>query len=470
MTYRITVGDTVFFAQAGENLLQALRRAGFAPDAPCGGMGRCGKCRVEVNGAPQLACRCSIDRDMTVVLPRQAAMGQVSAPGAGGSLLAAIDIGTTTLVCYLLDAGGKPLYTCSAANPQISYGADVVSRIRLAMQGSREAMTQALRRQLQKLLQEGCAGIGARMEDITAIAVVANPCMQQLFLGMEVENLARIPFTPAVSNAVELPAEEYFPGCKGILRVAPAVAGYVGSDTLGCILASGLHESKDTALLVDIGTNGEMVLCHGGRLLACATAAGPALEGANIRFGMRAAEGAIFRVTERGCRVLGDTEAVGICGSGLVDAVALLLEKGLLNSRGKLLTDDQAYALTDRVYLTQEDIRQLQAAKGAIAAGVCMLAQAAKISLEQIERVILAGAFGSALDPESVCRIGLLPRELAGKLRSCGNLAGEGAKLLARSRETLALSQELARRIEVVELSLEQGFPRSYSQNMRFRE
>jgi uncharacterized 2Fe-2S/4Fe-4S cluster protein (DUF4445 family) len=210
----------------------------------------------------------------------------------------------------------------------------------------------------------------------------------------------------------------------------PDISGYVGADTVGCILAEALHRATEPTLLVDIGTNGEMVLCSGNRMITCATAAGPALEGANIVCGMTASSGAIDHVwlAEGKIQVstIGNTPPIGICGSGLMDAVAVLLELGILNARGRILSKKEQEGqriiyLTDSVFLTQEDIRQVQLAKGSIRAGIELMANEMGIRVADISCCLLAGAFGTYLKPESACRIGLLPPELAGRIHSVGN-------------------------------------------------
>jgi uncharacterized 2Fe-2S/4Fe-4S cluster protein (DUF4445 family) len=295
--------------------------------------------------------------------------------------------------------------------------------------------------------------------------------MQQLFLGLDVSNLVRIPFDPVLKNAEVTPATACLPRCaNALLLTVPDIAGYIGADTVACLLAAKPDTDAPT-LLVDIGTNGEMVLCRGSRRLACATAAGPALEGANISRGMPAQPGAIDRVAwENGrfvCHVLGGGEARGICGSGLVDAVAAALDAGLLNSRGKVLTPDGLLSLTDTVALTQEDIRQVQLAKGAIAAGIRLLAQTMGLSPADIRQVRLAGAFGSCLDPKSAVRIGLLPLE-AEKITAIGNAALAGAMVLACCGPALAEAEALAHTTQHLELAGTPGFQKAFAKHMRF--
>jgi predicted metal-binding protein len=256
--------------------------------------------------------------------------------------------------------------------------------------------------------------------------------------------------------------------------IVPDISGFVGADTMGCLLAARLYEQEEPTLLVDIGTNGEMVLGTKHRMAACATAAGPALEGANIRFGMRASAGAIDHVwTENGkihCSVIGGGAARGICGSGLVDAVAVGLELGRINKRGRILTEDHTLRLTDVVCLTQEDIRQVQLAKGAIHAGISLLAEQMGLEITAIRKVQLAGAFGSFTDPKDACRIGLLPEQLCDRIEALGNAALEGAKMLALDGTLLPFTQELAEKIEFVELSSLPSFPKIFAKAMLFRE
>lgn len=477
--YHVKIQNAILTARGGENLLSVLRQNGLAPDAPCGGNGKCGKCRMVVDGREVLACQYEVRSDITVEPPQKdrthilTTGTDVTVPldPVQAGYLAAFDIGTTTVVCFLLSRSGEEIAVESMLNPQQPYGADVVSRIQRAMKGDRAALTETIRAGMARLLEKCCEKAEISPKEIGVVSVVGNPCMQQLFLGLDVDNLAAVPFAPVLTKAEIVDAKTYLACCENAkLLIVPDISGYVGADTMGCVLAAKLYDVKDTVLMVDIGTNGEMVLAHGGRMVACSTAAGPALEGANIQFGMRGSAGAIDHVTETGCTVIGGGEAQGICGSGLIDAVAVMLEKGVLNKRGRVQTEDHNYPLTDRVYLTQEDIRQVQMAKGAIAAGVCLMAEYLGITVDEIDRVILAGAFGSFMDPDSACRIGLLPEELRGRITAAGNIAGSGAKLLARNKNQLVLAQRLVEKIEFLELASLPSFQRTFAKNMSFRE
>lgn len=473
----------------GTNLMEALRSAGILLDAPCGGNGRCGKCTVNADGADVLACQTAVEHDMQVLIPEEKDLHVMHSgietetrmdPLCPGPLLA-IDIGTTSVVCFLLDGStGKELASASTLNPQTAFGADVISRIREALSGKLEVERDIIREELTKLILKACADAQVDPLDIGVVSVVGNPAMQQLFLGISPENLAGVPFEPVLTEMKVVPCRDILPVCDNAsLLIVPDIAGYIGADTLGCVLSTKLYEADELTLMVDIGTNGEMVLGNKDRMIACSTAAGPALEGANIHFGMRGTDGAIDHVRSSdgsfSCTVIGGGKAEGICGSGLIDAVAVSLEAGLLNKRGRISTteeiDGQRFIpLRDGIYLTQEDIRQVQMAKGAICAGVQLMAQQLGKQVKDIRRVLLAGAFGSFMDPASACRIGLLPEELNDRITAVGNAAGSGARLMACDRAQIELAQELKDRIEFLELASLKEFSVTFAKCMNFRE
>ena len=479
--FQVTVlpDGRIFEAIENESLLELLRREGLLLDAPCGGQGKCGKCRVIIKGREVLACHTTVDRNMTVTLPlkeREHILTQGILPSGEGAFRThkslAFDIGTTTVAGYLLEEDtGRQLATASAPNPQRVFGADVVSRIRCACSGEMEALTRAIRETLSELTLTLCRGANTVPEEIGTVAVVGNPAMQQLFLGVLPENLARPPFAPVLTEAKKLPAGECLPPVKNAqLLLVPNIFGFVGADTVAGILATDMDRREELTLLVDIGTNGEMVLGNREKLVACSTAAGPALEGANIAFGMTARPGAIDKVFPDGSvRVIGGGKAEGICGSGLIDAVAVALEQGKLNGRGKILHGDRI-ELTEDIHLTQEDIRQVQLAKGAISAGITLLCAHFGVKTAEIQQVYLAGAFGSFLDPASACRIGLLPPELESKIIAVGNAAGSGAVMLAREESQLSRAAQIVENTCHLDLASHKDFPRSFAKGMRFAE
>lgn len=298
---------------------------------------------------------------------------------------------------------------------------------------------------------------------VSMVSVAGNTAMHHLLLGLDPKPLTVPPYMPAATEAVE----------REGLRVLPNIAGFVGGDTVGCMLAAQLHEKEELTLLIDIGTNGEMVLGdHSGRL-ACSTAAGPAFEGAKIACGMRGAEGAVDHVwLEKGkiaWSVLGGGKAKGLCGSGLLDLVACLLETGVISEMGRMNCETYQLEGTD-VYLTQKDVREVQLAKAAIRAGIELMCSHRGVSPAQVQEVLLAGAFGSYLTPSSACKIGMIPPCLEEKIRPIGNAAGLGAAMCAASGTAFETAKQLARETEFLELASKADFQDLFVDCLSFEE
>ena len=465
---------------AGTTVLQAQIQAGLHPDAPCGGKGTCGKCRVELDGREVLACQTPVDRNMTVRLTvsgqnrilTEGLAVQVKPDGEGGYALA-FDIGTTTVVCYLLDGHtGALLAQASTVNPQSQFGADVISRIQEVLDTGTEELKHCIRTALTKLTQEVCRKAGIRPEEVSTAAIVGNTAMHHLLLGIDPRPLVTPPYMPGVFEALELDAEDILP-ISGKVRILPNIAGFVGGDTVGCMASTRFDQLDELTLMIDIGTNGEMVLGDKHRRIACSTAAGPAFEGAKISCGMRGADGAVDHVkVENGeitYHVIGEGEAIGLCGSGLLDLVAALLDTEIVDESGYL--EDGVYRLGNTpVALTQKDIREVQLAKAAIRAGIELLASHLGVKLEDIRQVYLAGAFGNYLSPASACRIGMIPPILLNRIKPIGNAAGEGAKLSALSRAEFDYAKVLAAETEFLELASLPEFQDCYVDALEFAE
>ena len=466
--------------ESGTTLLQARIAAGLRPDAPCGGRGTCGKCRAVVDGREVLTCQTTVDRDMTVTLPevrRERVLTSGTAvsvqPDGTDRYALALDAGTTTLAAYLLDgASGALLASASALNPQGQYGADVISRIQYALEGGGNALRDCVRDALDALTRQMAEQVGISPHEITAAAVAGNTAMHHLLLGIAPGPLVTPPYMPKVFEALELDPAGLLP-IAGKIRMLPNIAGFVGGDTVACMTAIRFDELEELTLLIDIGTNGEMVLGNKERRIACSTAAGPAFEGAKISCGMRGVEGAVDHVIlENGKRchhVIGGGEAVGLCGSGLLDLIAVLLETGEIDGGG-LLSGGGFRLDGTAVVLTQRDVREVQLAKAAIRAGIELLSQTLGRAVEDIRTVYLAGAFGNYLDPASACRIGMLPPCLEDRIIPIGNAAGEGAKLCALSRDAYTYSQRLAEGTEFLELASLPQFQDCYVDALEFSE
>ena len=456
--------------EAGASLLSAQILAGLRPDAPCGGKGTCGKCRVTLDEEEVLACQTPVDRDMTVWLEKEGSVRILTEglscgtqPDGENDYALAYDIGTTTVVAYLLDGhSGKLLAQSSCMNPQSQYGADVISRIQHSLDGNGERLSRCIRNALRELTEKVCKNVDISPESIGTAAIVGNTAMHHLLLNIDPKPLVTPPYMPAVFEALE----------KEKARILPNIAGFVGGDTVGCLVSTRFDQQEDLTLLIDIGTNGEMVLGNKHRRIACSTAAGPAFEGAKISCGMRGAEGAVDHVwLEDGkiqYHVIGDTPPKGLCGSGLLDLVAVLLDTGILDESGYL--EEKEFNLCENVTLTQKDIREVQLAKAAIRAGIELLAQTLGVEVGGIETVYLAGAFGNYLNPASACRIGMIPPVLLDRIQPIGNAAGEGAKLCALSRKEFEYSQQLARNTEFLELASLPNLQDCYVDALEFEE
>jgi uncharacterized 2Fe-2S/4Fe-4S cluster protein (DUF4445 family) len=402
---------------------------------------------------------------MTVTLPE---VGEAAILTSGLSVTAhldgenayalAFDIGTTSVVCYLLDGhSGKQLAQASCLNPQTQFGGDVISRLQHVLQNNSDALQASIREALAALTVETAQAAGISPEAITVAAIAGNTAMHHLLLGIDPKPLTTPPYMPAVSQAMELPAPGILPiSPAGTVRMLPNIAGFVGGDTAGCLVAVRFDRMDKLTLMLDIGTNGEMVLGDKHGFLACSSAAGPAFEGAKISCGMRGTTGAVDHVyLENGqlrYHVIGDALPVGLCGSGLLDLAAVLLETEEITGTGRMPCKE--YRLGDSsVVLTQKDVPELQLAKGAIRAGIELMCEHLGRRMEEIDTVLLAGAFGNYLNPASACRIGMIPPCLEDKIRPIGNAAGVGAQLCALSRAEFDYSKALAAKAQFLELA-----------------
>lgn len=407
----------------------------------------------------------------------------------------AVDIGTTKLAAYLVDlSSGETLASKGAMNPQIAFGEDVMSRIGHAIihPGGGEQLRSAIVETLNELARDVCAQINRQTEDIVDAVVVGNTAMHHLFLGLPVKQLGQAPYVAAESAALDLPVSdvglEIAPGA--FVHLLPNIAGFVGSDHVAMLLASGLPEHKGVALGMDIGTNTEISLVAQGLHLACSTASGPAFEGAHIQYGMRAAPGAIEGVAIHGEKVLiktvEDMPPVGLCGSGILDLVAQMRRAGIINSRGAMNvvsgnprvrsgahgSEFVVVAATENggteITFSRSDANEIQLAKGAIRAGVNILLQHAGVIEADINEVIIAGAFGTYLNVQSGIDIGMFPHVTRHRYKQVGNAAGAGARMALLSKAQRERAKELARHVEYIELTAEEGFASTFARALPF--
>jgi uncharacterized 2Fe-2S/4Fe-4S cluster protein (DUF4445 family) len=491
----VPLGETLT-TTAGTSLQDVLFLHGV--EFPCGGKGRCKGCRVRVvDGALpvtdeerqrltgeerlsgwRLACRHSAESDLTLhvaqwestILADESAFEFTPREGVG----IAVDVGSTTLVAQLVDLQtGSVRGVTTALNHQAKYGADIMSRVGFAMTGDGlTVLRDVLREQIASMIGRLFEPSPEARDHLTDIVLVGNTVMHHLFCGFPTEPLSRNPFTSPNLAGWNVVADEigwHFPH-HPMIRFLPCVGGFVGSDVLAGVFATRLHASNALVGLIDLGTNGEIVLGNRERLVCCSTAAGPAFEGARISMGMRAATGAISRVGIRDhlfdIHTIGEQVTPrGICGSGLIDAVACGLDLHMVRQTGRIPIPPHRIDLTDTVHLTQTDIREVQLAKGAISAGVRILLKELGASMEDIQLLHLAGAFGNYVSIASARRIGLLslPQD---RIHAAGNTALLGAKIaLFSDMQNLT---DLAGRITHIGLSSHHDFQDVYVEEMTF--
>ena len=542
MTIEITIfpGGQTVSCSTGVRLHEALAQAGETPATPCGGNGTCGKCTVQVapgrlhdaerNVATRvLACQYPVREPLTLWLseesqrhedvqiltstdfrPKEAsnACPEARSPKPKACRYAvAVDIGTTTIVAELICLLTQRACGVQAChNPQAEFGDDVISRIQYASESPDKAAR--LRKVVVDVVNELIAvlahGESISPEQITQVAIAGNTTMQQLFAGLDVQSLGHSPFEPATKHYPPAPAADYgliIPP-EGTVRLFPVIGGFVGGDLVAGIIATQLCSQNAPSLLIDIGTNGEILLWQpdGRLLLASATAAGPAFEGARISQGMIAATGAMERVVigdTLHVETIGNQPARGICGSGLIDLVAELLRIGAVATSGKLLTANRlpetvpltirdrfvtvdnkpafvivpqiASAVDRPILLTQHDIRQVQLAAGAVRAGITLLLRKAKIPPNDLANVFLAGGFGNYIRRENAQRIGLLPPEIpTERIRFCGNTSLAGAKTVLLNASCCDTMQKCADLAECVDLSKSPDFAAVFAESMLF--
>lgn len=481
----------VIQTREGTPLIDILHEYGV--EFPCGGKGSCGKCRVKVLegeiktdshhlenlqkldlGADwRLACLSECSGDLVLEVGQYETIIKADetpfefVPGKGLGI--AIDLGTTTLVCQLLDLStGKILAVETALNPQKKFGSDLISRLESALRGDREEMVTMIRHQIGEMIQKLCRGIS---ESVEKVVIVGNTVMQHFFCDYDIQALSYYPF-----ESRNLGARRYEQGeldwviHSRSITFYPSIGSFVGSDILAGILATGMHQKESHTLLIDLGTNGEIVLGNRHRLLCASTAAGPAFEGARITMGMQATTGAISSVhshdKEWHYHVIGNVEATGLCGSGLIDVVAQLLEDGIIGEFGEIFSGEDKIQLTGSVVLTQKDIQEFLLAKSAIASGVKILMSILSVAEDEIDRIYIAGGFGSFMNLENVQKTGMLEFS-PNKMHQLGNSALLGAKMFLF--EDASVPETILSITEHVNLESEPGFQDLYIRNLSFR-
>jgi uncharacterized 2Fe-2S/4Fe-4S cluster protein (DUF4445 family) len=506
-------------------VLEAARQLGIVLETPCNGMGTCGKCKVKTGSDYFLACQKNIteniavitenkenenktlqilsggqscsyplkpfiskqfDGEKTVVYGGNTILGTESGDTSKWCYGITVDIGTTTLVVAIIDlSNGNEIVSESRLNPQSSYAQDVLSRIHFA---SNHEGLNVLQNILIDVLNEMIGNLSEKAqistENIYEIVYSGNTAMLHLACGINPKPLGQYPYLSQIHGGEHFTALKFNISPFGVIYLPPIISAFVGADITSGILASQLYEQKETILFIDIGTNGEMVLAKNGSLAATSTAAGPAFEGMNITCGMRAGNGAIerFCINNDGSfdyQVIGGTRATGICGSGLLDITGELVRDGIIGKSGRFSLQKtigglrekdgkKAFFVTDDIYLTQNDVRQIQLAKGAVRSGIEALLMKMNLSKEEVSRIEIAGSFGYHLNEKSLLNIGLLPPEFEGKVIFVGNTAQSGGTAFLLNVDFRTKMLKVASEIQNIELANNENFEKIFVASLSF--
>lgn len=480
--------------QPGESIAQALLRKDYKVPMACGGNGTCGKCKVEIDGAWVNSCKLYPKPEEDIIisafgwgegreeLTQIAGVEKINitegrareAKRQTRKTFLAVDIGTTTIAAALAEKEtGTVLATAGCGNSQRIFGQDVLSRIKASVAGTGEKLKTLIRQDILNLLEE----IQKKQKDIVIehIYIAGNTTMEHLYMGDSCEGLGKAPFTP-VSLAERKDSLSNIP-----VTLLPGISAFVGADIAAGMLACGMDEEERPSLLLDLGTNGEMVLALEDKMIATSAPAGPALEGGNISCGVASVTGAISKVRVIGERTIigtiGNAPATGICGTGVLELVAGLYENHIIDASGQMKEKyrEEGFPLArmkdgKQITFTQQDIREVQLAKAAIHSGIELLLEHAGISMGEIKKVYLAGGFGVYLDVHIAAGIGLLPAELEKCTKAVGNTSLQGCIAYGSSEENRSRTEEMIKKCESINLAEQADFEERYIANMNFPE
>ena len=493
-------------AGEGETILTACARTGIILSAPCGGRRRCGKCKVtllegKVSGdAPDAegrvrACAAVPVSDIVIANPESSTiigselspvfLSTKKRPARAG---VALDIGTTTVSARLVDLNtASALDTISELNDQRVFGADVMSRIAAARDGKTAGLFTAINRQTGKLIEtfrKRC-----ELSRIEKLTVSGNTTMLHLFLNVDPSGMGEIPFTPVFLEEREMKGESLSLPAE-IVTLLPSVSAFIGGDITAGLAALEILEAPQPSLFIDIGTNGELALFNRGNILCCSTAAGPAFEGAEISCGLSGVNGAISAVElsdeasaliDAGAAgkanaaknpvlitTIGNTRPRGICGSGLIDAVAVMLKLGIMDETGLMEESPSGFTIAPGVSLTNMDIRQFQLAKSAILSGIKILCRNAGVRMIEIKNVFIAGGFGFFINRRNAVRTGIFPAEFIDLLSVCGNLSLQGAEECLTTENFIYKCKQIIARCSIIDLAADPSFMDEFAANMLF--
>ncbi|MBQ9341622.1 MAG: DUF4445 domain-containing protein [Lachnospiraceae bacterium] len=504
LIHDLTTGKK-FAAERGVTLLKALLAEDIYVDNACNGMGTCGKCKVYIEGIGEvLSCEYKVNSDITIKTDKKRdndmnILSKVYVPDftkeyrKGYGIIC--DIGTTTVAVGLVDlaTGGIPV-DAAAMNAQRVFGQDVLTRITYEIENGDEgikALQNTVMDCIRECVKKCCTDAGIDEEEVVEYVIAANCTMTHMALGVDARSIGVAPYKPVFTEGQERKARSLgLPGAQeASVYFIPQVSGYIGGDIVAGAYCCEMADKKGISLFIDIGTNGEIVLSNKGSMVSCSCAAGPALEGMNIECGMPALTGAIEEVcADEGdikTKAIGNTDAVGICGSGILDTLSVLIKEEIIKKTGAfkkpeecglyekhVIKDDSGVRLmlTDKVYMSQKDVRQVQLAKGAILSGIRALLNREGVKPADIDEVLIAGQFGAHLREEALIVTGIIPAECEGKIRYVGNTSKTGAYMALMSEVVRSNMELLAKKISYFELAEVENYEMLLVSSMSFKD
>ena len=462
--FKVNINGEVVAAESGALLSDVLRKTGKSVEHPCGGRGICKKCVVLVNGREELSCRYRVESDITVSIADRGEI--ISETGAAETerltenLCFALDIGTTTLALALVSLDeNKIIKVITRTNPQRIFGADVMTRIDYCRKNGVKELNAVLLAEINRMIAE------FGMLEVEMIYVSGNATMLHLFFGIDCSSMGVAPYTPVFLESRSEKAEKL--GIIGVDTAVslPSIAAFVGADLVAGLNLIGFPEKGKYNVLIDLGTNAEVILFSENSVLCTAAAAGPCFEGANISCGMSAESGAIYSYSENKAKTVGDAPAKGICGTGLVDIIAELISDGTVDETGYM--ECESFEISNGVFINQSDIRQYQLAKSAVYSAVKTLIKIKNISFDDIEKMFISGGFSAKINIPNAVKTGLLPAELSEKCVSVFNSSLLGTVKFACESNDLSAYLKNA---EYVDLSSNPTFSDLFVENMIFQE
>ena len=461
--HKVRFNNRIVDVPDGTILSDILIKSGENPPHLCGGKGTCKKCLVMVNGKEELSCQYEIKSDIDVVLPENDDVISETGVTESGEITEnccfCLDIGTTTLALALVSIDKKEIIKAkTATNPQRVFGGDVINRIEYCNNNDVSNLQSCLVNEINKILDE------FRVNSAKTMYVSGNTTMLHIFFGINPSSMGIAPYTPIFLDSKEEKAINL--GLKGIKKVIslPCISAFVGADLVAGVNYANLPSENKYNLLIDLGTNAEIVLYNKNNLYCTSAAAGPCFEGANITCGMSATDGAIYSYSYDGnFETIGSKTPKGICGTGLIDIIAVLLEKGVIDETGYMKNDE--FFITDTVKLTQKDIRQYQLAKSAVYSGLIALLREKAISCEAIENLFISGGFSAKINIDNAVKTGLLPKEIQDKIIVLNNSSLLGTVKYACEQNDLSV---YAKKSEYIDLSTNQYFSEKFIENMEF--